>query len=466
MSDRYGDFVQSGLGKSVAKNLGLPMPMNLDRFKAGDPVVKGDVLVSVASGDDSSVSESIARILAEAKASVFVTRSDSFKAQMAAAGETAKPYTGGSDQFKVVLFDASNIKTAEELKQIYDFFHPVARRVAKSGRVIVVGRPPEEIEDVDAALAQRSLEGFIKSVGKEFKKGITAQVIYVSKGQEQNLDSALRFFMSARSTYVSGQVVRVGAGEAVAVDWNKPLAGKTMLVTGASRGIGEAIARVLARDGAHVICLDIPPQQEALQKVAGSIGGSSLPVDITAADAGEKIAAAANKRGGLDSIIHNAGVTRDKTLAKMDENRWDMVININLASIARLNKYLIDNAVLTDNARIVCVSSISGIAGNLGQTNYATSKAGVIGLVNATAKQLAASDKGMTINAVAPGFIETQMTAAIPFAIREAGRRMNSMSQGGQPVDVAETIAWMASPASGGVNGNVIRVCGQSILGA
>jgi 3-oxoacyl-[acyl-carrier protein] reductase len=113
---------------------------------------------------------------------------------------------------------------------------------------------------------------------------------------------------------------------------------------------------------------------------------------------------------------------------------------------------------------VVCVSSISGIAGNAGQTNYATSKAGVIGLVQAYASALA--ERGVTINAVAPGFIETQMTAAMPIATREAGRRMNSLAQGGLPVDVAETIAWFASPGSGGVTGNVVRVCGQSLIGA
>ena len=119
--------------------------------------------------------------------------------------------------------------------------------------------------------------------------------------------------------------------------------------------------------------------------------------------------------------------------------------------------------VLNDDARIVCVSSMSGIAGNAGQTNYATSKAGVIGLVETLAPTL---ERGITINAVAPGFIETQMTAAMPIGVREAGRRMNSLRQGGLPVDVAETIAWFASPASAGVNGNVVRVCGQSLLGA
>ena len=466
MSDRYGDFVQSSIGRKVAKNLGLPMPVELDRFDSGQPSVRGSVLVGRADGDNTAISESVARILSDLHADVFVNSRDAVKDALADAGVKAKANTGGDDKFKVLLFDASNISNADELKQVYEFFHAVARRVEKSGRVIVIGRPPEDLKDIEAALAQRSLEGFVKSVGKEFKRGITAQLIYVAEGAEKNLDSTLRFFASARSAYVSGQVVRVTNGANVDVDWTQPLGGKTMLVTGASRGIGEAIARVLAREGAHVICLDVPQQQADLQKVASEISGSVLTVDITSEDAGKEIAEAAQKRGGLDAVIHNAGVTRDKTLAKMDEKKWDMVININLGSIAKLNRYLLDNDVLKDHARIVCVSSISGIAGNLGQSNYATSKAGVIGLVNATAKQLDDGSKGMTINAVAPGFIETQMTEAIPFAIREAGRRMNSMSQGGLPIDVAETIAWLASPASGGLNGNIVRVCGQGLLGA
>lgn len=468
MNDRYGEFVQSNLGKKLAKNLGLPLPVELERFDMGKPVVRGDVLVGSAVGDDHSLSDAVARILADVHANVYVnaSASDGIKDALANASVDAKADTGGKDKYKVVVFDATNINNADELTTIYEFFHPIARRIDKSGRVIVLGRPPEELDDIQASLAQRALVGFVKSIAKEFKKGITAQLIYVAKGQEQHLDSTLRFFMSARSAYVSGQVVQVNKGEHVSVDWQQPLAGKTMLVTGASRGIGESIARVLARDGAHVICLDVPQQQSELQKVAGQISGSTLLLDITADDAGEKIANAAAKRGGLDAIIHNAGVTRDKTLANMDEQKWNMVININLASIAKINDHLLANDALNDNARIVCVSSISGIAGNLGQTNYATSKAGVIGLVNATANQLQANGKGMTINAVAPGFIETQMTAAIPFAIREAGRRMNSMSQGGLPVDVAEAIAWLASPASGGVNGNTVRVCGQSLLGA
>ncbi|MGP4953104.1 3-oxoacyl-ACP reductase, partial [Psychrobacter sp. T6-1] len=202
MSDRYGDFVQSSIGKKVAKNLGLPQPVTLDRFESGQRLVRGSVLVGRAAGDDSRVSASIARILSELHAEVFVNSSDDIKDALADAGVEAKGNTGSEDKFKILLFDASNISDAEGLKAVYEFFHSVARRVEKSGRVIIVGRPPESIDDIETALAQRALEGFIKSVGKEFKRGITAQLIYVNEGAEDNLDSTVRFFTSARSAYV------------------------------------------------------------------------------------------------------------------------------------------------------------------------------------------------------------------------------------------------------------------------
>lgn len=464
MSDRYSEFVQSGVGRKVAQNLGLPMPIMLERYRDGQAPITGSVIVGTSQGAlfGQTIAQILANINQQASVEIFLDEKKSAATVLTAEGLAPQDYRADG-YFKVAIFDASGISDTDGLKQVYDFFHPIARAIEKSGRVIIVGLPPESCESIEQAAAQRALEGFVKSVGKEFKRGITSQLLYVEPTGKANLESSLRFFASPRSAYVSGQVVRVGEGTSVAVDWQRPLAGKTMLVTGASRGIGEAIARVLSRDGAHVICLDVAAQQADLQKVAGEIGGSTLTLDITAADAGQKIAEAAKKRGGLDAIVHNAGVTRDKTLAKMDDSMWNLVMNINLKAEQQIDHYLLESQALNPNARIVCVASISGIAGNLGQTNYAMSKAGVIGAVQATAKVL---DNGMTINAVAPGFIETQMTAAIPFAIREAGRRMNSMSQGGLPIDVAETIAWLASPASGGVNGNIVRVCGQSLLGA
>ncbi|RSR50137.1 3-oxoacyl-ACP reductase [Acinetobacter baumannii] len=443
--------------------MGLPSPVVLERFESAQPVVKGAVLVGAA--PSSVLSGAIAQVLSNIHADSYVGNNVALQQEAAKVGLNLRPFNAGDKEskFKAVVFDASGIQNSEQLNELYKFFNPIARQVATSGRVIVIGTTPETAKTVKQAIAQRALEGFIKSVGKEFKKGITAQVVYVDEGAAANLESTLRFLLSPRSAYVSGQVIRVSKADVVDVDWAKPLAGKTALVTGASRGIGEAIAHVLARDGAHVICLDVPQQQADLDRVAADIGGSTLAIDITAADAGEKIKAAAAKQGGLDIIVHNAGITRDKTLANMKPELWDLVININLSAAERVNDYLLENDGLNANGRIVCVSSISGIAGNLGQTNYAASKAGVIGLVKFTAPIL---KNGITINAVAPGFIETQMTAAIPFAIREAGRRMNSMQQGGLPVDVAETIAWFASTASTGVNGNVVRVCGQSLLGA
>ncbi|HHU5635192.1 TPA: 3-oxoacyl-ACP reductase [Acinetobacter baumannii] len=463
MTDQYQAFTQSPIGKFVVKNLGLPSPVVLERFESAQPVVKGAVLVGAA--PSSVLSGAIAQVLSNIHTDSYVGNNVALQQEAAKVGLNLRPFNAGDKEskFKAVVFDASGIQNSEQLNELYKFFNPIARQVATSGRVIVIGTTPETAKTVKQAIAQRALEGFIKSVGKEFKKGITAQVVYVDEGAAANLESTLRFLLSPRSAYVSGQVIRVSKADVVDVDWAKPLAGKTALVTGASRGIGEAIAHVLARDGAHVICLDVPQQQADLDRVAADIGGSTLAIDITAADAGEKIKAAAAKQGGLDIIVHNAGITRDKTLANMKPELWDLVININLSAAERVNDYLLENDGLNANGRIVCVSSISGIAGNLGQTNYAASKAGVIGLVKFTAPIL---KNGITINAVAPGFIETQMTAAIPFAIREAGRRMNSMQQGGLPVDVAETIAWFASTASTGVNGNVVRVCSQSLLGA
>ena len=463
MTDQYQAFAKSPIGKFVIKNLGLPSPTFLERYDSATPVVKGAVLVGAAPG--STLIGSIAQVLANIHANSYAGNNAELQQAAAQAGLNLGAFNQGDKEskFKVAIFDASGIQNSDDLKALYDFFNPIARQIQASGRVVIVGTTPESATSVKQAIAQRALEGFVKSVGKEFKKGIAANLIYVDNGAEVNLESALRFAISPRSAYVSGQVIRVSHAATHDVDWTKPLAGKTAVVTGASRGIGEAIAHVLARDGAHVICLDVPQQQADLDRVAGEIGGSTLAIDITAADAGERIKAAAAAQGGLDIIVHNAGITRDKTLANMKPELWDLVININLSAIERVNDYLLNNDGLNANGRIICVSSISGIAGNLGQTNYAASKAGVVGIVKYTAPTLS---NGITINAVAPGFIETQMTAAIPFAIREAGRRMNSMSQGGLPVDVAETIAMFASTASTGLNGNVVRVCGQSLLGA
>jgi 3-oxoacyl-[acyl-carrier protein] reductase len=454
MADRYQQLVNTPIGRIVTKQVGLPSPVKLERYEPGQPVISGPVLVGAARGG--RLSEAVEGVLREADAEVF------------------SGIPGADETFKALVFDATGIGSSEELREAWSFFHPVIRRLRSSGRVIVLGTPPADADDPVEAVAQRALEGLVRSIGKEVRRGVTAQLFYVAPKAEDQIASTLRFFVSPKSAYVSGQVVRIGPAVSKAVpgpdsglkiDWERPLDGKVALVTGAARGIGAAIAEVLARDGAQVVGVDVPAQSSELDAVTGRLGGSSLLLDITAPDAPATIASRLkDEHGGVDVVIHNAGVTRDKTLGRMSEDLWDLVLSINLTAPQKIDKELFEQDVVRDNGRVVGVSSISGIAGNAGQANYSTSKAGVIGMVEAWAPVLA--KRGVTINAVAPGFIETAMTGAMPITLREAGRRMNSMAQGGLPGDVAETIAWMANPASAGVTGNVVRVCGQSLLGA
>ena len=249
-------------------------------------------------------------------------------------------------------------------------------------------------------------------------------------------------------------------------NWVKPLDGRLAVVTGAARGIGATIAEVLARDGADVICIDVPQASEHLAKTANQVKGTALPLDVTDPQAADKITQHAQERHGraIDVIVHNAGITRDKLMANMNEGQWDAVLAVNLLAPVRITENLLESRALAPGAAVVGVSSMAGISGNRGQTNYATTKAGIIGLVDALRPVLA--ENGSTINAVAPGFIETAMTAAMPTGPREIGRRLNSLQQGGQPIDVAETVAFFAAPASAAVTGNTVRVCGQNLMGA
>ncbi len=469
MTDSYLGFANSTLGSRIATMLGLPQPLPLERYQPGQPVINGGVLIG-----GGGTPQLLDALVASFKAMGAQTVAHKSLPQWLGLANEAGMMTGrwgvadqAGEKVKALVFDATGLNDSTQSDTIYNFFHDAARSVLPCGRVVVLGRPPEACATPRQATIQRALEGLTRSLAKELKRAITVQLVYVAEGAEDQLESTLRFLLSPRSAYVSAQVVRVGVPSATAhaaIDWTQPLAGKKILVTGASRGIGEAIAEVMARDGAQVICLDVPQAQEGLDAVAKRLGAKALALDIGSQEAPQALVDAALADGGWDVVVHNAGITRDKTIANMKEHLWQAVVNVNLSTQERINDALVAGGALKASARIVCVSSISGIAGNLGQTNYALSKAGVIGMVQNMAPVLA--QKGITINAVAPGFIETQMTAAVPFAIREAGRRMNSMGQGGQPVDVAEAIAWFASPASGGLTGNVVRVCGQSLIGA
>ncbi len=445
MSDRYQSLIHTPVGQLLAKNLGLPNPVTLERYEAGAPLVDGTVVV----GGDGRLGPDV------------VTALDSLGIANVAAAEPEQKYKG-------LVFDATGITSSEELAALQRFFTPLLRSLTRCARIVVLGSPPESVHGAER-VAQRALEGFTRSLAKEVRRGGTAQLVYVDEHAGAALASTLGFLLSPRSAYVSGQVVRVGvhgptAPAAAVEDPARPLAGRVALVTGASRGIGEQIARVLHRDGATILGVDVPQAASELQALMRELDGDHLVLDITAKDAPKRIAQhLRSTSGGVDVVVHNAGITRDKKLANMQEELFSSAIAVNLTAPERITTELLRQGLVRPNGRIVGVASVAGIAGNLGQTNYAASKAGVIGLVDSLAEDL---PDGITVNAVAPGFIETKMTAAVPFATREAGRRLNSLSQGGLPVDVAETVAWFADPASTAVNGNVVRVCGQMMLGA
>ncbi|MFI6140571.1 3-oxoacyl-ACP reductase [Streptomyces griseus] len=440
MADRYLHLTGTAPGRFLTRRLGLPQPAPLRRWTLDTPRLDGPLLHLTAG--TSAIRDGLAKVLATTGLTV----------------EERPARPAG------IVLDATGVASARGLAEVHAALHPVLRSLAPGGRIVVLGTPPSSGDHHQAA-AQQALEGFVRSLGKEVGRGSTVQLLRLpADGTPEAAESTLRFLLSPRSAYVSGQVIELTAAAPGSVpDRDAPLTGRTALVTGAARGIGASVASVLARDGADVIVLDVPGARDDLVRTADRLGATALPLDITAPDAAARIAAAAP--GGLDVLVHNAGITRDRRLANMPAERWAQVIEVNLDSVLRTTDELLAAGALNRGGRIVATASIAGIAGNDGQTNYAASKAGVIGLVRSLGPR-AAAEHGVTVNAVAPGFIETRMTAAVPFLIREAGRRMNSLSQGGLPADVAEAVAWFAQPDSGAVNGQVLRVCGQSLLGA
>jgi 3-oxoacyl-[acyl-carrier protein] reductase len=445
MSDTYLELANSALGKKLFAAIGLPEPVPLDREDPAQPhQLVGKVLLGASEG------------------AVFASQIEGFLGATDLELRTETLEGRGH-----LVYDASGITTAEQSAQLYRFFHHNLKSIARCGRVVVVGHKPDSLEDATHATLQRGLVGFVKSMAKEIgRNGATANLLYVNSATEAAIEAPVRFLLSRGSAFMNAQVMQVSNPvAAIDAEWQKPLLSKTILVTGAARGIGLAISQVLARDGAKVIGVDVPQAEADLNSAMADIGGESLTLDITEDQAPQLLRDFCAAEGPkLHAIVHNAGVTRDKMLSRMSEHQWNMLMQVNLGAVQRINSALLETDMLDDGGKIIGVASISGIAGNIGQTNYGFSKSAVIGMVESLAAQCAA--RGITVNAVAPGFIETQMTAAIPFMNRQMGRRLSSLSQGGLPVDVAEVIGFFVSPQAAGVNGNVVRVCGQSLLGA
>lgn len=449
--DSYTAFANTDIGKKITKSLGLPQPAKLRRYTPQGPLIEGPVLL-LGSTD----------------------ATDALAERMLSWDLDVRRHVGPKEKIGGVVAVFDSLNSPADLSETVLALGGLLKQLKPSGRVITVFRSPEQTEDPALRAARKAVEGLTRSLAHEMRAGGTANGLILQEELDASAPSvaaALRFLLSGRSAFVSGQFITVDTVNGrLPTDWAKPLEGQVAVVTGAARGIGAAIATTLSRDGADVIVVDVPAAGEQLAAVANGIAGTALQIDITQGDAAERILAHAEQHyGRLDIVVHNAGITRDKLLANMDAGRWDSVIAVNIESQLRMNRGFLDSELFnrTEDSvgpRIVSLASTSGIAGNRGQTNYAASKSGVIGMVSASSAQLQA--RHGTINAVAPGFIETEMTAKIPFATREVARRLNSLNQGGRPEDVAETIAYLASPAAAGTSGLTLRVCGQNLVGA
>lgn len=436
------DFLQNPMVKQIAKSLNLPLPIPALLNRNNNGYSKNEW---------------------QTKKTAFVTTTDEdIEAQKIL--HVLKPYINESslyqDKIDAVIISGLAIENIEMSVEFFTKTQLAVQKLNKNARVVILSKKGNNTE---STTIQKSFEGFSRALSKELgKNGTTVNHLVINEAPAENVAKAILYFISDKSSFITGQVVSINN---TFVDTNKSLDkllnNKVAIVTGAARGIGAAAATFLAREGAKVIIIDVPQAEEDAKKLAEQINGDVLLMDITQQDAVSSIQKyVLEKYKQLDILVNNAGITRDKTLAKMSIAQWNSIMQVNLKAAMSLTEAFIKNG-FSKNPKIVGLASISGIAGNVGQTNYSASKAGMIAFMNTLF-----NENQYMANAVAPGFIETKMTESLPLFVKEGGRRLSTLKQGGLPEDVAELITFLSSPLSDGIAGQVIRVCGGSMIGA
>lgn len=241
---------------------------------------------------------------------------------------------------------------------------------------------------------------------------------------------------------------------------------RVSIVTGASQGIGEAIARDLSREGAEVILVDV--QKEKLEEVARNIKASNGKASVYCADVtsmgkiSEVVEAIIQNHQKIDHLVNNAGITRDNLLMRMKEEEWDAVLTVNLKGVFNFSRAVIRNMIQNRYGRIVNISSVVGLMGNAGQTNYSASKAGVIGFTKSLAREVAS--RGITVNAVAPGYITTPMTENLPDSAKKIFVDIIPLKRLGTPEEVAHVVKFLLSDEAAYITGQVINVNGGMFM--
>ncbi|MCF8464921.1 MAG: SDR family oxidoreductase [Flavobacteriales bacterium] len=385
--------------------------------------------------------------------------------------KTYGPWKNGTTTVdNALIVDGRNVSNAAALKAIFNELQEGVKQIMANGKVLIYSIQPELLEDVHHSTYQRSLEGISRSLAKELGgKGTTVNLIKLPPNVDvKNYKTVEEFFTSGRSAFITGQAVSANEASSSGREFSE----KICVVTGGAGGIGSATVKRLAAEGATVIIADMPQMEERAKTLLSDTSASLsegkvsfLGADLTKADARKQLLETIKeKHGRIDVLINNAGITRDKTLKNMPEHYWDSLIAINLTAVINLTEDALAMGLIPEGGRIISTSSISGIAGNFGQTNYTATKAALIGYSASKSKEL--KSKGITINAIAPGYIETDMVKTMPLMTRIFAERLTSLAQAGKPEDIAEAMAFLAHPGAESINGQVLRVCGGSFLGA
>ena len=418
-----------------------------------------------------------------------------------------------------LVVDARSASNFQDLDKLHNVVQSHLKSICAKpgGRIVVIGRSPATqpmpttTANVSTDMTHAGLEGFVRSLAKECgSRQATCNLVSVAGESDGNhcptppTETPISFFLSENSAYITGQSIQVQAQAKVSSDHNNnesqnthsDVRGLKIVVTGAARGIGAATALRLAQGGARLVLVDRPDDAKTLQKVAdlcmyeykkyeSFLGSnninmdkdkkeedkdkvivSTLCLDVTQSDAGLLLSDHLLKGGGdggepADAVVHNAGITRDKTLASMPVELWRQSSAVNAEAPLAIDAVLRESNVMSPGASIILLGSTSGIAGNFGQCNYATAKSGLMGFARAASIAF----PSYRYNVVAPGFIETEMTAKMPKSTYFVASRMNNLSVAGEPIDVANAIAFLASKSASGVSGQVLRVCGGFMQG-
>lgn len=497
--DFFLKLSQNNILRPWLSKFGLPTPVLLDRGTrnhfAVPPLAGCSVAVIGKQSGDSSHAHQTIKILTQLMST-----------KLGASVEC-------QENCNKVLVDATWVRSPLDVSSLaLHSLRYLAARKLKHGRIVILSSYTPS--DILSASLSSGLASLVRSLAKEMGgTGTTVNMVVVrvapftlSSQTFASIAWPLAFLLLHESAFISGQKITVELGAGSSGDFcawlesltgaanndtsrtlspaaeGKLLIGKTCLVTGCSRGIGAAIATRLAAEGARVLGVDVPGACQRLTALMEEVGGTAFSQDLAEEGAERRLrdfVLAETPAGKLDCLIHNAGVTRDRTLRRMTAEEFEQVVKVNLEAVLRINeafglpshteggtKSQLGPVLLNPLGRIVLLSSINGIAGAFGQTNYSFTKAALSGYAHALATVLSTrGPPGITINAIAPGFIETDMTRRMPTLGKFLGRRANALSQGGYPEDIAAATAFLCCEGSGGVSGQTLRVCGLNAVG-